>query len=374
VDDRLGAGRTSKPVRTARPVRIALVLVALVLVVPAPAEAATIKPVPVATELAFPAAFTFARDGRIFYGERFSGEIRIFDPATGADSLFFTIPNVAATGEQGLLGLTLHYAYPKTPYVFAYVTRVVGGVARNQLVRITDTGGTGSAMWAFFTVPAASAHNGGRILFGADRKIYAVVGDNGPPSNAQNLGVNLGKVLRMNPTGTVPSDNPFAGSLVWAYGIRNSFGFAFDPQTGRLWETENGPTCNDELNRIVKGRNYGWGPSQTCDVPPEPPLNTNQDGPNPFLPQVWWESPIAPTGAAFCSRCGLGSANEGRLFVGTWRTRELRRVTLGSLRWSAVGERVVYTHDNGILSLEVAPGGAIYMSDPTAIYKLVLLP
>jgi glucose/arabinose dehydrogenase len=351
------------------------------LAIAAPVDAATIKARPVATGLAFPAAFTFAPDGRIFYAERLTGRIRIFNPATGSDSLFFTVPNVATSVEQGLLGLALHPAYPLTPYVYAYVTRTVApaacaGVAGppwNQIVRIIDARGVGSRMSTVFCAPAADNHNGGRILFGPDGKLYAVIGENAVPANSQDLTSKLGKVLRMTPSGTVPSDNPFPGRYAYAYGIRNSFGFAFDPQTGRLWETENGPRCNDELNRIVRGGNFGWGPSQTCTSPPDR-ATTNRDGPNPILPQRWWGSTIAPTGAAFCASCRLGSGNEGRLFIGSWKTREIRRITLGALRWGAVGESLAYTHSGGVLSLEAAPDGALYFSDPRAIYKLVLSP
>ena len=100
-------------------------------------------------------------------------------------------------------------------------------------------------------------------MFGPDGKLYVVVGDNDNPALAQNLAVLAGKMLRLNPDGTVPSDNPRAGSPIIGYGIRNSFGFTFDPQSGRLWETENGPECNDEINLVARLtlRNFGWGPS-----------------------------------------------------------------------------------------------------------------
>ena len=168
--------------------------------------------------------------------------------------------------------------------------------------------------------------------------------------------------------------NVAPGSYVWAYGIRNSFGLAFDPVTGRLWETENGPSCNDELNWLRWNRNHGWGPRQTCATPPAPPSNTNQDGPNPVLPALWYGTPIAPTGVAFCRGCGLGSASEGRLFFGAWNNGQLRRVTLDSFRRSAVSQSVVYDHAGRILSLEVAPGGAIYLSDHGGIYRLAFSP
>ncbi|MBI4261350.1 MAG: PQQ-dependent sugar dehydrogenase [Actinobacteria bacterium] len=356
-----------------RPLRILAVsaLVAGLSTTALPAGAA-VEAEPVATGLDWPAAFTFASNTRIFYGERFSGEIRNLNTATGNDRLFFDVPNLVVDGERGILGIALHPDYPVTPHVFVYATRDVGGSVKNQILRITNSGGAGTDMKVVFsTAVAGSIHVGGRILFGPDGKLYAIVGEAGSPANSQNLGNPAGAILRMNPNGKRAPGNPFAGSRIWAYGIRNSFGFAFDPETGRLWESENGPACNDELNRIVKGKNYGWGPSQTCSTPPSPPHNTNQDGPSPVLPRATYNPVIAPTGAAFCSGCALGFGNGGRLFMGDFLTGRIRRITLGPKRFGVEKQVVVYVHDTFVLSLEVAPGGRIHFSDDGAIYRLV---
>lgn len=338
----------------------------------APAHAATVTAIPVATGLSNPAAFTFAPDGRVFYGERFTGELRVRNLSTGADKLYFTVNNLATTGEEGLLGIALDPDYPTRPDVYVYATRIVGGSAQNQILRIKESGGVGASMTPIYTAPAAGNHNGGRILFGPDKKLYAVVGDRLSPSNSQDLttGNTLGKVLRMTTSGGAPGTNPFSGSLTWAYGIRNSFGFTFDPQTDRLWETENGPECNDEINRIAKGRNYGWGPNETCSTPPAPPLNTNRDGPNPVLPLACYTPTTAPTGAAFCDSCGLGSGREGHLFYGTWNTGQIREITPDAKRAKVASENRAYSHSAGILSVERSPNGSIYFSDTNAIYRL----
>ena len=322
--------------------------------------------------LSFPAAFTFAPDGRIFYGERFTGEIRIYNPSNGSDTLFFTVPNLVASGEQGLLGLAMAPGYPTLPFVYAYATRDVGGTDRNQIVRIRDVSGLGAAMRVVWSsdVAAAPIHNGGRILFGPDAKLYAIRGDAADSNNSQDLGNDAGKVLRFNPGGTVPADNPFPGSPIWAFGIRNSYGFGFDPINGFLWEAENGPECNDELNRIRKGNNYGWGPNETCSSPPPPPQNTNQDGLNPVQPRVWFSPTIAPTGLAFCVRCGIPSA-EGAFFFGAFNDGKVRRCRLNLSRTAIVSTTTVYTHSTGILSMERGPDNAVYFSDFAGIWKLV---
>jgi glucose/arabinose dehydrogenase len=323
--------------------------------------------------LDFPAAFTFARDGRIFYGERFNGEIHISNPSTGSDTLFFTVTDLSTTGEQGLLGLALHPRYPSQPFVYAYATRVAtDGSLHNEILRIRDDGGVGTTatvIWSSETV-AGDYHDGGRILFGPDRKLYAVVGEAHDSSNAQDLTNDAGKVLRMTASGAVPADNPFPGSLIWSYGLRNSFGFTFDPVTGNLWETENGPQCNDEINLIVKGGNFGWGPSWSCLSPPPPPENTNQDGPSPILPLSFFTPTIAPVGAAFCNHCGLPSS-QGTMFFGAYNTDEIQQVVLTADRLHIQSVTTVFTHSSFPLSLERGPDGAIYFSDGTGIWKLI---
>ncbi len=245
---------------------IACVLPAL-LVASTPARAA-IKVVPVAP-VSNPVGFTFTPDGRIVYVERDTGEIRSHDPKSGADRLFFRIGGVNSEGERGALGVALHPRWPRQPFVYVYVTRGPGSAPlRNQLVRLRSVRGHGRNMQVLLQSPIGSRqnHNGGRIAFGPDGKLYVVIGDGGEDaSTAQDLtGEPRGKILRLNPNGSVPDSNPFPGSRVWSYGHRNSIGFAFDPRTGNLWETENGPTCNDEINLIVAGGNFGWGPMESA--------------------------------------------------------------------------------------------------------------
>jgi len=332
------------------------------------AMAASARPLSPST-LAFPAAFTVTPGGnRILYGERFTGRIRRLNPATGTSTPFFTVPNVATVGDYGLLGLALSPSYPSDARVWAFVTRSVSGRVTNQLLRIRADG---SGFVVLRRLPAAEFHDGGRIMFGPDGKLYVVVGDNHSPPLAQNLASLAGKMLRLNVDGTVPSDNPRAGSPIIGYGIRNSFGFTFDPQTGRLWETENGPECNDEINLVARLRlqNFGWGPSQTCSMPPAAPRNTNQDGPSPVLPKLFFATPPALTGAAFCRLCGLSSS--GQLFFGDFNTGTIHRARLTSTRTGIASQAPFYDHPAAVLSLETpVDGGPIYFSTKTNILRL----
>jgi glucose/arabinose dehydrogenase len=221
-------------------------------------------------------------------------------------------------------------------------------------------------------IPGTGQDYGGDVDFGPDGKLYLVTGDQSMAANAQDLSSPSGKILRMNPNGGIPaSGNPFANNRVWAYGVRNSIGMTRDPANGRLWMVDNGPTCNDEVNRIIKGRSYGWGRSRTCLTPPAPPLNTNQNGPDPVLPTWWSVDPIGPTGIEFCASCGLGPDIEGRLLFGDVNFGQLHAATLNATRTAVVSETVVYTHTGRIFSIETGPDGSLYTSNPRAIFRLV---
>ena len=325
---------------------------------------------PLVTGLDQPVAFTFGPGRVLWYVEKSTGEIRIYDLDSERDRLFFEVSGVNGEGERGMLGIELHPDYPDEPYVYVYATRSVNGTLKDQILRITDRDGSGGEQRVIFSSPASSSpyHNGGRILFGPDGMLYTVVGDGHQASNSQDLSDNdRGKILRMTPNGGVPATNP-RDSLLFAYGLRNSFGFAFDPQEDRLWQTENGPACNDEVNLIRRGANYGWGPSATCDG--ASPGNTNRDGPNPIRPELFYERTVGITGIAFCEGCGLGRVSEGRPFFGAVNNGEITRLTLNDRRTGVRRDALVYTHDAGVLSIEVGPGGHLYFSDFGGVYRL----
>jgi glucose/arabinose dehydrogenase len=321
----------------------------------------SIEAVKVKGDLRQPAGFSFLPNGKVVYLERATGQVRFLNLQTKYDRRFFTIPGVNGSGERGALGVAVHPKWPEQPYIYVYVTRSAGGDLRNQIVRIKSKDGDGVAMKVILSTPASSDpyHNGGRIEFGPDGKLYAIVGDGHSASNAQDLTGNLrGKILRLRADGGVPADNPSIGgdqTKIFAYGIRNSFGFTFDPDTDDLWETENGPECNDEINLVTAGENYGWGQMESCP-------NTNQDGPSPVGPIYTYGSTIGITGATFCDGCGLGACCDGG---------SLHRAVLNGGRDDF--DSVVFVFDapgGSIHSMESAPDGRIYFSDGDAIYRL----
>ena len=351
---------------------ILTVLVSLLVAGPAehstrPAGAGGFRAVRVASGLASPVGFTFMPGGRLVYLERHTGWLRFRNLQTGIDVRVHRIPNVNSQGERGALGVALHPAWPTQPFVYVFVTRNTPDGLRNEVLRIRVENDDGVAVRRLLSVVAgpASNHNGGRIAFGSGGKLYVVIGDNAQPSNSQDLTANLrGKILRLNPDGSIPAGNPF-GTRIWAYGIRNSIGFAFDPVNGQLWESENGPGCNDELNMIGKGGNHGWGPSQSCP-------DTNNSGPTPRVaPRHTFADPVGLTGLAFCDACGLGAAFDGDLVVGAVNDGRIRRFDLNAGRTGFdSGPVLVLDRPGPVLSIEVAPTGRIYFSDFEAIYRL----
>src|SRR6266480_3874969 len=212
------------------------------------------------------AGLAVSPDGRVFFAERFSGRIQVLGNTTILDSTFFAIPEIASSGEQGLLGLAVDPNFPNRPYVYVYYTRddVANGTVYNRIVRIRSSGSIGIGMDVLRDRSVASTiHNAGVIEFGPDGKLYALVGDAANSASAQDLSGPNGKVLRINPDGTVPSDNPFVGrpgadADVYTFGHRNMFGIAWSPGTHAGYVSENGPQDSDEINLLIPGGNYGW--------------------------------------------------------------------------------------------------------------------
>jgi glucose/arabinose dehydrogenase len=212
-------------------------------------------------------------DGTILFNERNVFDIIHLDPKTGAKKSIGTVPNVQATdGEGGLTGLEINpVSFPTDHWLYIMHTSPTD----NRIVRIkydptTDTLTTGTEQILLTGIARNKFHDGGRLRFSPDGKfLFAGTGDAEVGANAQNTSSLNGKVLRINPDGTIPPDNPFHNA-VWSFGHRNVQGLAFDAE-GRLWEQEFGNNIQDETNLIVKGGNYGWpaceGTAGSCNNP-----------------------------------------------------------------------------------------------------------
>jgi glucose/arabinose dehydrogenase/chitodextrinase len=329
--------------------------------------------------LSYPIALAFAPDGRIFYAEWFTGNIQIIENNETLPTPFYTLANTATGGERGLLGLALDPEFPTMPYIYAYHTYddSANGTIYNRIVRILADGNVGVSHTVILRMPpltGATNHNGGVIAFGPDGMLYAVVGENAIPALSQDPSSPMGKVLRMTREGWAPPDNPFVGdpdwfNLTYTYGHRNMFGLAFHPATEGILVTENGPECNDEVNLLASGENFGWGPNYTCGTPPPPPNNTNQDGPDPVLPIWWWSRTICPTNAAVYAGPHF-PAWQGDLFMGDCNFGTLHRLDLAPPNYDTVeSDTAIWTSPDLIFDVEVGPDGAIWLTTASAIYR-----
>lgn len=318
----------------------------------------------------WPDAFAFTPKGNIYYVERFTGQVRFHNFNTGTDKRIATIKNLAGEGEQGLLGIALHPEWPEKKWIYLFYTKQ--DPLRNEIIRIRKKQDGTFERELLLRVRASTHHNGGTIHFGPDGKLYVVTGENYVQELAQDLDSRAGKILRINKNGSIPEDNPF-DNYVFSYGHRNSYGFTFDPfdptpSSVEVWQTENGPECNDELNFVQHGQNYGWGEYADCP-------DTSNSGENPEDPVYTWTDTIAVTGAAFCQGCGLGASVAQQLIIGAYNTGELLLATLSEDRTGVVGVETLHTHgsggsDSGILGVEASPSGEIFYSDPQGIYQL----
>ena len=247
-----------------------IVLLGAVLVAAQPAEAATVPSgfaeTQVATGLAAPTAMAFSPDGRLFVAEQ-GGRLRVIKNGTLLGTPFMTL-NVNSAGERGLLGIAFDPNFAVNQYVYVYYTTASSPI-HNRVSRFTAMGdiaapGLEVVLMELDNLSSATNHNGGAIHFGPDGALYVAVGDNANGANAQTLGNRLGKILRVNADGTIPSSNPFYGSAtganraIWALGLRNPFTFTFQRGSGRMFINDVGENAWEEIDEGVAGSNYGW--------------------------------------------------------------------------------------------------------------------
>jgi glucose/arabinose dehydrogenase len=242
-------------------------------------------------------SMVFAPDGRLFFTEKNTGEIRIMTPEHKIlESPFASVDDLYASWEQGMLGLAVDPEFNTNHHVYVYYTAVVdiengnGGKVINRVLRFTENNNTGTDPTVIMdNIPASRGyHSGGAMAFGPEGKLYITVGDATEHIFAQDPSIVIGKVLRINKDGTIPQDNPYANSPVYTMGHRNMYGIAFDDD-GIGLVTENGDVRYDEINLITKGGNYGFPTSQPANLPPE---RANDSSIKPL--RSYWDT-IAPT-------------------------------------------------------------------------------
>jgi aldose sugar dehydrogenase len=345
----------------------------------------------IATGLEVPWGMAFAPDGRIFVTER-AGRIRVIENGRLRETPLATLPVYATepgvNPESGLMGIALAPDFATSGHIYvlgtfwrsdaarsrsigARVMRRIGGLfsggARweNRIYRLTARGADSvEARVIVDDLPGNYYHAGGGLEFGPDGMLYATIGDVLEPERAHDRDALAGKVLRYRPDGTVPDDNPFRGSPVYAMGLRNVQALAWHPRTGELFAADHGPSGmpqeqgrqdRDELNVIAPGGDYGW-----------PEVAGLDSGAERYRrPIAVWTPAIVPSGMAFYT--GPDPAWGGELFLGGLRGARLTRLTLA--REPGAGWRVV-AQDSALLAgavgriraLRMGPDGHIYFT------------
>ena len=275
-----------------------------------------------------PTAMEFAPDGRLFVTEQ-GGKLRVIKNGALLPTPFLTV-SVDSSGERGLLGVTFDPDFSSNQFVYIYYT-VPGSPPHNRIARFTangDVAAPGSSVILELETLSSTNHNGGAIHFGLDGKLYIAVGENVNRTNSQQLTNRLGKLLRLNSDGTLPSDNPtsFSGvsgtnsgvnRAIWAIGLRNPFTFSINRNTGRLIINDVGQSTWEEVNIGTPGGNYGWpiteGPTSNPDFT-SPLYAYRHSGSTP--------SGCAITGGAFYDSSTFPSTYVGKYFFsdfcGNW--------------------------------------------------------
>jgi glucose/arabinose dehydrogenase len=324
----------------------------------------------VARGLDHPWALAFLPDGRMLVTER-PGSMRIAGPDGQLSPPLAGVPKVMARGQGGLLDVALDRGHGQNHTIYFCFAEPANGGSRTALARarLVDEGAPRlDDVRVIFRQegPLSSGnHFGCRIVQTPDNNLFLTMGDHFRyRDEAQNLGNHLGKIVRLRPDGSVPSDNPFVGKTgakpeIWSYGHRNAQGAALNPRTGKLWETEHGPRGGDEVNIVEPGRNYGWpvigygidySGARIHD-------STHKNGME--QPIRYWVPSIAPSGMAFYTGATYPAWN-GSLFVGALAGQMLVRLELDGDRVTKE-ERLLQDLHERIRDVRQGPDGALYL-------------
>ena len=261
-----------------------------------------------------PRSIDVAEDGRIFFTEQ-HGSIRVVDE--NGTLLEEPVGDIKVENLQGagLLGLTLHPNFTQNHLFYIYFTYSNNtGIFNRVLMLEENKNKIIDSRTILDGIPGSEFRDGGRIKFGPDGKLYVSTGDASIPELSQDLNSLAGKILRINEDGTIPQDNPFSNSFVYAYGFRNVQGLAWDPENGQLYASDQGGAGNDEINLVLSGKNYGW-PNEQCN---ESAQNTR--------PSLCFNPSLEPSGITFASSNKLGYKNH--LIVATLKGSLLREIDL----------------------------------------------
>ena len=316
---------------------------------------------------AMPVKLAFAPDGRLFFTELLTGNIRIFQGGALVAAPFANVPP-APGSESGLLGICLSptFATDGFVYVQACVPVAGGPPHKQQIIRFTAVGNTGTNPTVIVdNLPWGDVHNAGNLQFGPDGKLYCSIGDTNNSALAQTDGEKAGRILRFEASGSPASGNPIPGDPEFCRGLRNTFDFCFQPTTGGIFGSENGPTSNDEINYLASGKNYEWE-----TVPPSVPQSAIG------YRMRLYANVIAPTGICVHTGQGVPSGFANHIFLLSYDFNEIRRLRMSGPSLADVDSEEVFAAltntgvDNKPLDIVMASDGSLWFSTFTAIWRI----
>ncbi len=328
-------------------------------------EAGSISVVEVQGDLDHPWGIAFLPDGRMLITER-PGRLRIVGGEVDIPPIVSGTPTVYANGQGGMLDVALDPDFEDNGFVYlTYAAPGPDGSAATAVGRGVledDNLSSFEQLWVMEPFLTGPNHFGARIAFGPEGHLFVSTGERFQFEPAQELDNHLGKVIRLNRDGSIPSDNPFVGQdgaqpEIWSYGHRNAQSLGFHPETGTLWEAEFGPKGGDELNRIEPGVNYGWptvswGSNYDNSPIPDPPTR-------PDLEDAvrHWTPVISPSGMTFYTSSVIPEWT-GSLMLGSLTKQGVVRLTLEGDE--VVGEETLSLGAR-IRDVEQGPDGMVYV-------------
>ena len=349
----------------------------------------------VADGLNTPWGLAFLPDGRMLVTERTvnGGTLRIVDKGRVSAPVAGT-PRVHVQQDAGMFDVEVHPRYAENGWIYlSYAELLPGYTPPPPPPATTDTaaggrgGGRGGAVapsmttivrgrinarneWVdqqvIFRAPANlytpdGTHFGSRFIFDREEHLFFSIGERGVMRHAQDLSNPIGKIHRVNDDGSVPKDNPFVSTpnavpTIWSYGHRNPQGLSWDPRSGRLWESEHGPTAGDEINIIERGRNYGWG----VVTRGRQPGITKVSETGMVDPIVYYIPTFAPSGISFYSGDRYPGWKNTSLFVGGLAGQALRRLEIDGE--TVTSQEVIFDRFGRVRDVVQGPDGYLYLA------------
>lgn len=321
----------------------------------------------VAKGLDHPWALEFLPDGRMLVTER-PGHLRIVSQDGSISAPLSGVPAVRAQGQGGLLDVALDPAFARNRTIYlSYAEPGEGGAGTAVARGVLGAAGLSDVRVIWRQSPKVSGgnHFGSRLVFDREGRLFVTMGDRfAHRDRAQDLGSEIGKVVRIHTDGRIPTDNPFVGRsgarpAIWSYGHRNSQGAALHPETGELWIIEHGPRGGDELQPVRAGRNYGW-PAITYGINYDGSVISSETAREGMeQPVYYWNPVIAPSGLAFYTADAIPGW-KGSILIGSLNPGGLVRLTMSNGRVTRE-ERHLTELRQRFRDVKQGPDGFIYV-------------